>query len=144
MSVHDDEGSGRASTGRCGFGAAQANARTSGARTKKSARNHPSWLPSTAGNAQFEQVHCMQVRRAHRRQQGRQQARAIHKARAFGVARRVKVSQQLHGLLTAQAAAPVARLRLVRLPAARPAGAGPLPSQPLIFPGFLGATAPFF
>ena len=66
----------------------------------------------------------MQFRRANSR---RQQARAVCKARAFGVARRVEVSQQLHGLLAAQAAAPVARLWLMRLPAARPAGARPLP-----------------
>ena len=46
----------------------------------------------------------------------------VSEARAFGVARRIKVSQQLHGLLAAQAAAPVALLRLMRVAAGCPAG----------------------
>ena len=107
------------------------NARMSGVCNARP-RNHPSCLPITAGSGGIEHVCRVQVHSENIRGQSRQ-ARAMRGARAFGVARCVKVPQQLHGLLAAQAAAPVARLRLMRLPAARPAGARPLPQGPYSF-----------
>lgn len=57
--VHDDEGCGRASTGRCGFGAAQADVRPSGACTIRP-RNHLGCLPVTANDGDIKQpVACM-------------------------------------------------------------------------------------